>query len=237
MRYNQHYHHLDKLQPVISRLENKEPVFISYIGNSNCTTVKEEGYSRVWSEILTPELKCYYRTLHVYGTVLGIPGQRWSEVLKERATLLDHLPANLFIVYCGMRINYAKDYTEYISDLEKVLNICKDKANVLTVTSMPMLAMDHDNRRLMNTLWECPEHIEKHAETRELIINKMKLPCVDLYNIWKEMHESDEVESTDVFERSDSAHPGILGQFMVARAVRKAFFPRYDSIFFSGGGR
>lgn len=237
MNYAQHYHHLDKLQPVISKLENKEPVFISYIGNSNCATVKEEGYNRIWPEILTPELKCHFQTQYVYSTVMGLAGQRWSEVLNQRATLLDHLPSDLFVVYCGMRINFAKDYTDYLRDLETVLNICSEKTNVLTVTSMPMLALDHENKRVCNTIWECEEHLEKHAATRDLIIEKMKLPCVDLYRIWKEMHERDEIESTDFFEHSDTAHPGVLGQFMVARTVRKAFFPRYESIFFSGGGR
>lgn len=237
MRYEQHYHHLDKLQPVISRLQNKEPVFISYIGNSNCALVKEDGYHRIWAEMLTAELNCFFRSLYTFGTVLGLAGQRWSEVLKQRATLLDHLPADLVVAYCGMRINFAKGYTEYIDDLEKVLTICSEKTTVLTVTSIPMLAIDRENRRLNNAIWECPEHLEKHAATRDLIINKLKLPCVDLYSIWKEMHESDEMESTDFFERSDTSHPGILGQFMVARTVRKAFAPRYESIWWGGEGR
>lgn len=237
MRYSHHYHNLEKLTPVIDKMKAKEPVFISYIGNSNCATLKEEGYSRIWPEILTPELKCYFQTLHVYGTVLGLPGQRWSEVLKQRAALLDHLPADLFVVYCGMRINFAKDYDEYVSDLEEVLSICTKKTNVMAVTSMPMIALDVENRRALNKIWECDEHLEKHAATRALILKKFKLPCVDLYSIWKDMHEADDVESTDLFEHSDTAHPGILGQFMVARIVRKAFFSSYESIFFSGGGR
>jgi hypothetical protein len=237
MKYRQHYHNLDKLHPVITKLKNKEPVFISYIGNSNCALVKEDGYHRIWAEMLTAELNCYFSSQYTFGTVLGLAGQRWSEVLRQREVLLDHLPADLVVAYCGMRINYAKDYTEYISDLEKVLEICAAKSTVLAVTSMPMLAIDQENRRLKNELWECPEHLEKHEQTRELIINKLNLPCVDLYSIWKEMHESDEMESTDFIERSDSAHPGILGQFMVARTVRKAFAPRYESIWWGGGGR
>lgn len=237
MNYAKHYHNLDKLQPIISKLQKKEPVFISYIGNSNCATIKEEGYMRVWPEILTPELKCYFQTQFVYGTILGLAGIRWSGVLENRAIVLDRLAPELFIVYAGMRVNYAADYTEYINDLEKVLNICKDKAHVLVVTSIPMLATDKETHRMMNTFWDPPEFVEKHNATRELITKKLKLPCVDLYSIWKEMHNNDELESTDFFERADTSHPGTLGQFFVARTVRKAFFSRYESIFWSGGGR
>jgi hypothetical protein len=234
MRYREYYYHLEKLNPIITRLEAKEPVFISYVGNSNCALVKEDGLHRIWAEILTAELNCCFQSQYTFGMVLGLAGQRWSEVLKNRAVLLDRPVTDLFVVYCGMRINFAKDYTEYIRDLEKVLTICSEKAPVLTVTSLPMLEIDRENRRVNNTLWECGEHLEKHAATRDLIIEKMKLPCVDLYNIWKEMHESDEIESTDMFERSDTAHPGPMGQFLIARAVRKAFFPRCTGTFFRG---
>jgi len=230
LKYAKHYHNLDKLQPVLSKMENKKPVFVSYLGNSNCSLVKEDGYERIWPEILTAELNCFFQSQYTFGTVMGLAGQSWAKVLKERATVLDHLPADLMVVYCGMRINFAKKYEAYLSDLEEILNVCSEKATVLTVTSIPMLTLDSENHRLKNEIWETPEHLQKHTATRELLIDKLKLPCVDLYNIWKEMHESDEIESTDFFERSDSAHPAVLGQFMVARTIRKAFAPRCESV-------
>ncbi len=218
----EHYYHLDKLEPVIEKMKNGESVFIGTVGNSN-VTICNEIYYRLWPEMLLAEIRAQYDKPYIFGSVLGTAAKPYQYILENRAALLDRYPADLFIVYVGKRANYSKANTTFLDDLEKTIQICLDKGRaVLAVTTIPMLEIDVDANLFTNVIWELPEHQEMNQSVLALL-DRMEIPTVDLCGQWAEDHNAGRINSLDLFEKTDTAHPGLFGQKYITDVVKKAF--------------
>jgi len=209
----------EKLAPFIQKLEQKQPVTMVALGDSNTCNFSFTKGGKQWPELLQTQLIIHYKTQFVTLVNSGICGNTAQNGLERLDRDVLRYQPDLAIVTFGTNdANKNRTIEEFSSDISAIVErLTKNGTLVLLRTVTPIMEINP----APSHIWKNGERILGIIEHTRKIADSCSLPFIDIYSLWVSLEDDDELTIGDLM--ADEVHTNFEGHKCIARQLAAVF--------------
>lgn len=214
----EHYHRLEKLEPILKKLAAVEPVRIVALGDSNTDNTAFTAGAKQWLELTHTKLKQHYKNLKVLALNAGVSGDSVQEALVRFETDVALLHPHLTFVCLGSNDGNRLTDEAFLKGMNEILDRLK------ALSSLPVLISPipiWERSKGYNRIWPDDEKLRaKQLVLRDIAENRKEV-FIDMYQLWHGLAAKGKLDLHD--HMTDEVHMNALGHQLFHRLLLPAF--------------